>query len=68
METNLCELVPCGYMPIFQDIIDLDTLEQLEKDFLADEQTSSGDSPDRILSPPYKGSCFVNFNINVRFF
>jgi len=38
-----------------QDIIDLDTLEQLEKDFMADDRVSSGDSPDQPSSPPLKG-------------
>ena len=51
-----------GWIPQYglcpQDIIDLDTLEQLEKDFMADEHVSSGDSPDQPSeSPPLKGMC-----------
>ena len=40
-----------------QDLIDLDTLEQLERDFNADENASSDDSPvpKPAHSPPLKG-------------
>ena len=40
---------------LFQEIIDLDTLEQLEQDLMADELTSSNDSPPQPSSPPAKG-------------
>ena len=41
----------------YQDLIDLDTLEQLERDFNADENASSDDSPvpKPAPSPPLKG-------------